>query len=192
MLFRSLAAARGLALPPGGLEIGVGRAEKDCRWHPPCLWLGIGCERNTSLSLLEGLVDRTLAEEGLAPEAVAGLASCTRKGDEEALLALAAQRGWPLRLYTPEQLSAVAVPHPSEVVAREMGTASVAEAGALVAAGTRLVDPRRLPAGRGVRHRRAGGLAPLDRAAARGSDRARAHRTRVRRHRRRQIGRAHV
>jgi cobalt-precorrin 5A hydrolase/precorrin-3B C17-methyltransferase len=79
-------------------------------------------------------VDSTLAEVGLAPQGVAGLASCTRKGDEDALLALAARRGWPLRLFTAEQLSAVAVPHPSEVVAREMGTASVAEASALLAA----------------------------------------------------------
>ena len=106
-----------------------------CRWHPPSLWLGVGCERHTSLSVLEGLVEATLASETLAPQAVAGLASCTRKGDEEALLALAERRGWPLRLYSAEQLAAVAVPNPSAAVAREMGTASVAEAAALLAAG---------------------------------------------------------
>jgi cobalt-precorrin 5A hydrolase/precorrin-3B C17-methyltransferase len=105
-----------------------------CRWHPPLLWLGVGCERHTSLSLLEELVDVTLADGGLASQAVAGLASCSRKGDEDALLALAARRGWPLRLYPAEQLSVVEVPHPSEVVAKEMGTASVAEASALLAA----------------------------------------------------------
>ena len=105
-----------------------------CRWHPPCLWLGMGCERHTSLSVLEQLVEATLAEARLAPEAVAGLASVDRKGDEEALLALARRRGWPLRLYPADQLAAVAVPHPSATVEREMGTASVAEAGALLAA----------------------------------------------------------
>ena len=105
-----------------------------CRWHPPCLWLGIGCERDTSLSLLERLVDQTLAAHGLAPEAVAGLASIDRKGDEPALLQLAERRGWPLRLFTASELAAVEVPHPSAVVAREMGTASVAEAAALRAA----------------------------------------------------------
>lgn len=142
--WQQLEAARGVApetfspasdppRSPAAVTITVRRG-KGCRWHPPLLWLGMGCERHTSLSLLENLVDTTLASEGFAPEGVAGLASCTRKGDEEALLALAARRGWPLRLYTPDQLSAVAVPHPSEVVAREMGTASVAEAGALLAA----------------------------------------------------------
>ncbi|MFN9660992.1 MAG: precorrin-3B C(17)-methyltransferase [Cyanobacteriota bacterium] len=118
---------------PGTLAISVRRGS-GCRWHPPCLWLGVGCERDTSLSLLERLVQGTLEAEGLAPEAVAGLASCSRKGDEAALLALADRRGWPLRLYSANRLAGVSVPHPSAVVEREMGTASVAEAGALLAA----------------------------------------------------------
>ena len=133
--WQGLEAAQGLAPETSAqaMTITVHQGE-GCRWHPPLLWLGVGCERHTSLSLLEELVDSTLAAEGLAPQGVAGLASCTRKGDEDALLALAARRDWPLRLYTAEQLSDVAVPHPSEVVAREMGTASVAEASALLAA----------------------------------------------------------
>lgn len=132
--WQGLEAARGLAPgPPGSLAISV-RPGEGCRWHPPCLWLGVGCERDTSLSLLERLVETTLAAEGLAPQAVAGLVSCSRKGDEEALLALAERRGWPLRLYDADRLAAVAVPHPSAVVEREMGTPSVAEAGALLAA----------------------------------------------------------
>ncbi|MEB3171006.1 MAG: precorrin-3B C(17)-methyltransferase [Synechococcaceae cyanobacterium] len=105
-----------------------------CRWHPPTLWLGLGCERDTSESLLERLVATALQEHGLAPEAVAGLASVTLKGDEPALLALAARHGWPLRLFAAERLAAVPVPTPSEAVAREVGTASVAEAAARLAA----------------------------------------------------------
>ena len=106
-----------------------------CRWHPPCLWLGIGCERGTDLALLERLVMEGLAAAQLAAEAVAGLASIDRKGDEPALLELAASRGWPLRLFRAEQLAEVPVPNPSATVAAEMGTASVAEAAALLAAG---------------------------------------------------------
>jgi cobalt-precorrin 5A hydrolase/precorrin-3B C17-methyltransferase len=106
-----------------------------CRWHPPCLWLGIGCERGTDLALLERLVVEGLAAAQLAVAAVAGLASIDRKGDEPALLELAAKRGWPLRLFQAEQLAQVPVPNPSAVVAAEMGTASVAEAAALLAAG---------------------------------------------------------
>ncbi|MFM7641739.1 MAG: precorrin-3B C(17)-methyltransferase [Cyanobium sp.] len=154
---------------PGTLAISVRRGE-DCRWHPPCLWLGMGCERHTSLSLLEGLVDATLAAEGLAPQAVAGLASCTRKGDEEALLALADRRGWPLRLYSAEQLAAVAVPHPSTVVEREMGTASVAEAGALLAAAQAEADlgkdPSAIPPDRLLVPKRIARAGPEERGAA--------------------------
>jgi cobalt-precorrin 5A hydrolase/precorrin-3B C17-methyltransferase len=118
---------------PPALVIGP-RIGPGCRWHPPSLWLGIGCERNTSLSLLERLVMGTLADRGLAPEAVAGLASIDRKADEPALLALAEQHGWPLRLYAAATLAGVPVPHPSAAVAREMGTPSVAEAAARQAA----------------------------------------------------------
>ena len=80
-----------------------------CRWHPPSLWLGLGCERNTSLGLLERLVDQTLAAQQLAPQAVAGLASIDRKADEPALLQLAQQRGWPLRCFDAASLAAVAL-----------------------------------------------------------------------------------
>ncbi len=106
-----------------------------CRWHPPSLWLGLGCERDTSLSLLERLVDQTLTALRLAPEAVAGLASIDRKADEPALLAMAAQRQWPVRWFAAASLAEVSVPNPSTAVAQEMGTASVAEAAALLAAG---------------------------------------------------------
>ena len=125
-----------------------------CRWHPPSLWLGLGCERHTSLSLLERLVDQTLADLQLAPEAVAGLASIDRKADEPALLALAAQRHWPMRWFDAPRLAAVPVPNPSTAVAQEMGTASVAEAAALLAAGpeAQLLQTKRIErAGSGER-----------------------------------------
>jgi cobalt-precorrin 5A hydrolase / precorrin-3B C17-methyltransferase len=116
------------------LQISLDSGE-GCRWHPPQLWLGIGCERGTSLPLLEQAVDDALREAGLAVEAVAGLASLELKGDEPALLALSERRDWPVRLYPSERLAMVAVPNPSERVRQEVGTASVAEAAALAAAG---------------------------------------------------------
>ncbi|MFM8604008.1 MAG: precorrin-3B C(17)-methyltransferase [Cyanobium sp.] len=140
-LWRQLPAAEGLQEASGAAADGPAdlvvshRRGGGCRWHPPCLWLGIGCERSTSLELLERHVENVLQEHGLAAEAVAGLASIDRKGDEPALLALAERRDWPLKLFQANQLAAVPVPNPSAAVAREMGTASVAEAAALLAAG---------------------------------------------------------
>lgn len=135
--WQDLPAARPLqGAATGGLELVIGaRLGEGCRWHPPCLWLGIGCERGTDLSVLETLVRDTLTAHGLAAPAVAGLTSIDRKGDEPALLALAAERGWPLRLFSAAELAAIAVPNPSPQVAAAMGTASVAEASALRAAG---------------------------------------------------------
>ena len=141
-LWRQLPAAEGLPAAGGvegaatGLEdlVVSHRRGEGCRWHPPCLWLGIGCERSTSLQLLERLVESVLQEHHLAPESITGLASIDRKGDEPALLTLAERHGWPLKLFKADDLAAVPVPTPSERVAREMGTASVAEAASLLAA----------------------------------------------------------
>ena len=97
--------------------------------------LGIGCDRGTPADTLARAVAEALvlAQAGLGD--VAAVASITLKADEPGLLALAAQRGWALRFYTPEQLAAVAVPNPSETVRRHTGTPSVSEAAALLAAG---------------------------------------------------------
>ena len=145
-LWRNLNAASGL-MPqadgspnPTALIISPRRGP-GCRWHPPCLWLGIGCERGTSLSVIERQVEHVLDDHGLALTAIAGLASIDRKGDEQALLDLSERHGWPLRLFNAEVLKDVPVPNPSVAVAREMGSASVAEAAARLAAGWRPKTP---------------------------------------------------
>ena len=118
------------------LEISTSMAHAGaCQWHPPMLWLGIGCERDTSLSLVQRAVSSALEEAGLAEGAVAGIGSIDRKGDERALQDLAQLHHWPFRLHTATALNGVQVPTPSEVVAAEMGTGSVAEASALLSAG---------------------------------------------------------
>ncbi len=125
-------------------------------WHPPVLWLGLGCERHTHQAVLEAVVEKGLVSAGLAAAAVAGVASLDRKSDEPGLLALCQQRQWPLKVFTADRLAAVAVPNGSPVVARQVGTPSVAEAAALAAAGTgaRLLAPKTV-----VRGERASGAA---------------------------------
>lgn len=123
------------ANPSAALSIGASTDAAACRWHPATLWIGIGCERNTSESLVDRAVASVLAQASLAPEAVAGISSIDAKADEPALLHLSEQHGWPFRLHNASSLAKVAVPTPSEVVKAEMGTASVAEAAALLAAG---------------------------------------------------------
>lgn len=126
--------AKTIDLTENSLIIGP-KIEKACSWHPATLWVGLGCERNTSISLIERALSKSLQQANLSDQAVAGLASIDRKSNEPALIALARKRGWPLRFFEADQLAKVPVPTPSAAVAVEMGTASVAEAACLLAAG---------------------------------------------------------
>ncbi|NEO85885.1 MAG: precorrin-3B C(17)-methyltransferase [Spirulina sp. SIO3F2] len=103
------------------------------QWHPRVLWVGVGCERGTALALVEQAIRETLTQAQLAPEAIAGLATLDLKADEVAFQQFCKARNLPLCTFSSETLNDVAVPNPSEVVAQAVGTASVAEAAAIVA-----------------------------------------------------------
>ncbi len=106
------------------------------QWHPRVLWVGIGCERGSSLELLQWAIQEALKTKGLAQEAIAGLATLDLKADEVGLVALADQWQLPLVTFPADVLASVSVPTPSAIVEMEVGTASVAEAAAIVAAAT--------------------------------------------------------
>lgn len=142
-------------LPPGEPWLYIGHRSATgatAHWHPPVLWLGLGCERHTHQAVLEAAVEKSLASAGLAAAAVAGVASLDRKSDEAGLLALCQQRQWPLKIFTAAQLAAIPVPNGSPVVARQVGTPSVAEAAALAAAGAAAKTGARLLAPKTIVH----------------------------------------
>jgi cobalt-precorrin 5A hydrolase/precorrin-3B C17-methyltransferase len=141
------------ALPPNvreGAEASVGilvtdGADLDCMcpegwfgnrlvYRPPSLVVGVGSARGVSAEEVGALVDAALAEGGLAAESVRCLATVDLKADEEGILAAARARGWEVVTYPAAVLAEVDVPNPSDVVASEVGTPSVAEASALHAA----------------------------------------------------------
>ncbi|MEM8642366.1 MAG: precorrin-3B C(17)-methyltransferase [Cyanobacteria bacterium P01_G01_bin.54] len=103
------------------------------QWHPRVLWIGVGCERGTALALVEQAIAAGLAQGQLAAGAIAGLATLNLKADEAAFQAFCAERNVPLLTFSPEILSNIDVPNPSEVVAQAVGTSSVAEAAAVQA-----------------------------------------------------------
>ncbi|VAX13716.1 Cobalamin biosynthesis protein CobE [hydrothermal vent metagenome] len=107
---------------------------------PEKIILGIGCDRNTVLTTLEIAVDRALKEIQQTYVAVVALATIDKKKDEVAMLELSRKRNWPLRFYSAEQLARVAVPNPSAVVLKYMGTPAVSEAAAMLAANTGVDD----------------------------------------------------
>ncbi|HSI50608.1 MAG TPA: cobalamin biosynthesis protein [Ideonella sp.] len=118
------------------------------------LSLGLGCDRGTSRETLAQAIDLALAQLGASLSDVAAVASITLKADEPGLLALAAEHGWSVHFYAPEELAAVNVPNPSETVRRHTGTPSVSEAAALLAAGAADASALRVEK---LRHRGADG-----------------------------------
>jgi cobalt-precorrin 5A hydrolase/precorrin-3B C17-methyltransferase len=114
--------------------------------RPWSLVVGVGSSRGADPRRLSDLVSTTLHDAGLHPASVALVASLDLKADEPAIVALAQAYGVELRTFPAGALKDVAVPTPSEVVAGAVGTPSVAEAAALVAAGpgAALVVPKRV------------------------------------------------
>lgn len=98
--------------------------------------LGIGCDSGTPADTIAQAVDAALEQAGVHASNVDAVASIALKASEPGLLQLAAARGWQIKFYPAAELSAVAVPNPSEVVRKYTGTPSVSEAAALLAAET--------------------------------------------------------
>ncbi len=98
---------------------------------PPSLVAGIGSAAGVSAEEVNGLLDAALASEGLDRRSVSCVATIDLKANEDGIVAL----GLPMVTFAAEQLGAVDVPNPSDVVFAEVGTPSVSEAAALLAAG---------------------------------------------------------
>ena len=110
------------------------------QWHPRVLWIGIGCERNTSRELIEQAIDETCKTYHFASDAIAGIASINLKADEKGIVEVCQRRNLIFKTFTAEQLNEVEVPTPSEIVEQEVGTPSVAEAAAILAGQNLLVS----------------------------------------------------
>jgi len=126
---------------PGGAETTVRLAVSDrldatgdLVYRPPSLVVGVGSSRGATVEAVTAAVDAALAVGGLSPASVRALATVDVKRDEPGILALAAERGWPLLTYPAADLATEDVPNPSPVVRDAVGTPSVAEAAALRAA----------------------------------------------------------
>ncbi len=115
-------------------------------WHPPVLWIGIGCERNTSKELIANSLNNLLESKNFSKYSIAGIATADIKKDEKGILELAEEKKLPVKFFSKEDLSEIIVPNPSIVVEKEIGTPSVAEASCLLAAGeeSKLLEEKRI------------------------------------------------
>ncbi|WP_327391911.1 cobalamin biosynthesis protein [Streptomyces sp. NBC_01186] len=97
--------------------------------------IGVGaCQGVPPGEVLE-LVRDVLAGAGLTERDVTALATVTARAQEPGLLAVAERLTVPLLAYDATALARVQVPHPSDFSRTALGTPSVAEAAALLAAG---------------------------------------------------------
>lgn len=87
----------------------------------------------------------SVVREALGECVIGCLATIDRRVEEDGVRAAAAVFGVPLLGWSAEQLARVAVPHPGERIRAAVGTGSVAEAAAVLAAdGGPLVRPKRV------------------------------------------------
>jgi cobalt-precorrin 5A hydrolase/precorrin-3B C17-methyltransferase len=118
--------------------------------RPSSLVVGAGASRGADPGGLAAAVAAALDASGRDPACVSAVATAEVKADEPAVVALACSLGVPLLTYPAEVLAARPVPNPSPVVDAAVGTPSVAEAAALLAAGpdSTLVSEKTVSAGR--------------------------------------------
>ena len=130
----------------GGVELLVSDApvegsETRLVYHPQRYALGLGCARGCDVNEMWALVQKTLAEAGIAEGAVACVGSLDLKGDEPAMIETAARMGVPFRVFTAAELEAQTdqLANPSDVVFAEVGCHGVSEAAALALGNGELV-----------------------------------------------------
>ena len=118
------------------LDDGAMPFERTLHLVPRVVTVGVGCRRDTLPETLRQAVDEALRRARVSPRAVVRLASIDVKSDEPAILNLAAERGWELRFYTADELSAVPGDFTaSAFVKRTVGVDNVCERSALAEGG---------------------------------------------------------
>ena len=97
--------------------------------------VGIGARSGVTTAEVLAAVDAVLPSDA----GDVRLATLAARADEPGIAGAAAERGWRLTGYLATELAQIHVPSPSDAVAGAVGTASVAEAAALMDGGELVV-----------------------------------------------------
>ncbi|MTJ49271.1 cobalamin biosynthesis protein [Dolichospermum sp. UHCC 0259] len=98
------------------------------------LWVGIGCQKGVSQNLINTAIKQVFQENQLIYSEIAGIATIDKKASEIGLLEFCNLEKLPLKVFSAELLNSVLVPHPNNTITKLVGTSSVAEASAMLAA----------------------------------------------------------
>lgn len=111
--------------------------------HPGCMVAGVGCNWGTDASEIVALIRESLLGAGISMKSLRAIATIDAKKKEPGLLSAVGRLGLPLLFFSREEIVAIDVPHPSEIVNQHMGVKSVCEATALLGAKNgRLIIPK--------------------------------------------------
>jgi precorrin-4 C11-methyltransferase len=114
------------------------------RLIPRVLSLGIGCRKGASAEGVAAEISGTLVAAGWLPQAIGTVATIELKKDEPLIASLCKHFEAAPKIFSAEELAAIAVPNPSERALAATGSPSVAEAAARLAAhGGELVIEKR-------------------------------------------------
>jgi cobalt-precorrin 5A hydrolase len=116
--------------------------------RPASLVAGIGCNRNTPMEEIKGLLDEVLENHHLADSSLGRIATIDLKTDEPGLLELAHTLGVPIDFFSREKLGQIKdIQTPSTLVENHIGVKSVCEAAAILASqmGTLIVPKQKTP-----------------------------------------------
>jgi cobalt-precorrin 5A hydrolase / precorrin-3B C17-methyltransferase len=103
------------------------------------IWIGIGCQKDTPRELIEMAIAHLSQTHNIPKESIAGIATLDRKAQETGILefcrdSTTEHRHLPLRTFTAAQLAAIPTEQPCGIAQATVGTPSVAEAAAILAA----------------------------------------------------------
>ena len=118
--------------------------DKAVIYRPKSLVLGLGCDRDAPIEVVETGMLSFLKEQNLSAKSIKAFTSVDKKADEVALIELAKKYEVPFITYPAEELDVVeGIENPSDVVKKHVGTRSVAEAACLLNSGaTKLLMPK--------------------------------------------------
>lgn len=103
-------------------------------YRPKVLHLGIGCRKNCDPVGVKEYIEGDLKRRCLSAAAIRVVATIGLKKEERLMHDLAEEWGAEIRIYLPEQLQDIELPHPSEKVYEVTGVYGVAESVALKSA----------------------------------------------------------
>jgi cobalt-precorrin 5A hydrolase len=110
--------------------------------YPKVLYVGVGCNTNTSSDEIFSLMQRVFLEENLSISSIKAIVTTDKKVAEKGIIKVAEMLGTELLFVKHEKLNLVDVPNPSEQVKKYMGVYSVCEAAAKIASRGTLIKQK--------------------------------------------------